>query len=139
MRRILASRGCHNRVLWESITCVALPGEAAKKLSNRQRRLSRHTDGGSCGAATLRIASLECAPYPATSRRAREFVRRPVVFVELERDHFRGVVPGDGLQTHRGAIGAPGDGLEKRVQIGSGHSVHFYDPPSRIQTVTRRR
>src|SRR6267154_2322818 len=132
MRRILASRGRRNRVLWESTTCIT-----TVKYGNW--RLSRRADGGPRGAATRRLASLECAPHPATLRRVRKFVRWPIVFVELERDHFRSVVPGDGLQAHRGAIGPPGDGLEKCVQIRSGHSVDFHDPTTRIQSVTRRR
>src|SRR5205823_12744019 len=117
MKRILASHGRRNRVLWESITCVTTSGEGEKHCQIGNGRLSRPTDGsslrerpvlGTCGPQT----SLECAPHPATGA-VRELVRRPVVLVELERDHFRGVIPGDGLQAHRGAIGPSGDGLEK--------------------------
>src|SRR5947207_8727685 len=71
MKRILASHGRRNRVLWESITCVTTSGEGEKNCQIGNGRLSRPTDGsslrerpvlGTCGPQT----SLECAPHPAT-------------------------------------------------------------------------
>src|SRR6266480_3112686 len=95
MRGILASRARRNRVLWESITCVTTSDEAEKNCQIGNGRLSRRTDGANPRG---RPGLLEGAPHPATFHRVGEVVRRPVVLVELERDHFGSVVPGDGLQ-----------------------------------------
>src|SRR2546421_2340329 len=62
MKRILASRGRRNRVLWESITCVTTSGEGEKKLSNRQRAAvapyRRLEPEGAAGIGHVRAADL---------------------------------------------------------------------------------
>src|SRR5579871_1745219 len=50
------------------------------------------------------VGGIERDPLPATVGLTIELVRRPVMLVELQRDDVGLPVPGDRLQTQRGAI-----------------------------------
>src|SRR6185437_8113218 len=83
-------------------------------------------------------ASFERLAHPAGVR-VHELIGGPVVLVELQRDHFRRVVPSDGLEPHRRAIRPSGDRAEKRIEVRSWHPIDFHDPTARIQAIARGR
>src|SRR3974390_2083490 len=105
-----------------TLQCIAIAGPLEPKLA------------APAGAAP-RATSLERRALPA-GRRAAQLVRGPVMPVQLESDDLGGVVPGDGLQAHRGAVGTPGHRSQKRIEVRGGRAVDLHDAPPRIQAVT---
>src|SRR3974377_75437 len=68
------------------------------------------------GESKARRGSFQRASLPG-DRSTLKFVRRPVLLVELERDHVDRVVPGDGLQAQRGAIFLAADGGQEGIEV----------------------
>src|SRR5579871_3772039 len=97
----------------EFYQCAAVAHAApvpTKATKTEQKRPGRAWP--SCAARpSSQYPAAPCAPaallqglaLPALGR-ARQLVGRPVMLVEFERDHLGSIVPGDGLQTHRGPV-----------------------------------
>src|SRR6187431_3708399 len=84
------------------------------------------------------IASIQFAALPAGGA-ANQFIGRPIVLVELERDYFGGAVPGDGAQPQRGPVRAPLYGLDEGIEIRRGPAVDFDDAPACEEVIARSR
>src|SRR5690606_24167543 len=70
---------------------------------------------------------------------ATQLVRRPVAFVELERDDADRAVPGHRAQAHRGAVLTPAHGCDERVQIAHWATIDLDDALAGPELVASRR
>src|SRR5260221_13661406 len=98
--------------------------QAARRRHGRRQRRIRGIEGGACPTAVG-------LPY--------QFIGRPIMLVELERNDIGLAVPAHRGQAQRGTVGFAAYHLDERVQIAGGLSVHLRDAAPGIQSVVRRR